>query len=500
MSQAAPKRAARRASLGFGAWLVLGCHALGLVLFAPRMATITDELYYVHQAVVFAAGETTVELFDPVTLEREHKPPSPYPPGTSLLLTPLIAAFGPSAAPWLGFLSLLLTVWLCGRLIARLGGHPGFAVLLAVFLPSAVLCRHGMSDLPSGALLAASTWLFFTGAEIESTTPTSAAGLRWFFAGLLAGASALLREPNPLLMAPLFAGAAVRRERGVLALATGGLVGLALRPLVMLLLFDAPFAVMGHPGFSPRNLVTHLPFYLLLGSVLLPGGIPATLAYRGPRWPELIATSVLWLLFFGSYAYAGEASGLSKALVLGGRFLIPIAPLWTVCVALVAPGALSALARKLPRPLRALDGQALVTLGQAVLAGLVLALHAVMGQWNAAQADMRDAVYAHTPEGATVIPLPGARKLVNPLYGMRRVVPMQHVARRDGTLAKLLARGDLFVVEFTRDDSEHWRRIADFNRELREAVTALGPSEQVFELRPTENDHLSIWRVHGGEP
>src|SRR6188474_484725 len=167
---------------------ILAIYVSGYALFPAGVFTSSDESAYVEQAVVFANGSLASV--------------SPYPPGTSLLQSPLVAIAGWRAAAWLSLLAVGATVLLMARWLRDAGYHPGFALLFFAYAPTLVMARIGTSDVPSAAMVTLGLWLFWTGQD---------ARWKWGLAGWLAGFSILLRETNVLLFLPFVLAAAARR-------------------------------------------------------------------------------------------------------------------------------------------------------------------------------------------------------------------------------------------------------------------------------------------------
>ena len=105
----------------FGVWLALGAYVLAFAVFYPQLLTISDETSYMRQAWAYAQGQTSVEVLDPSSLQVARVHPSDYPPGTSLLMAPLMAAGGWRAGFLLGPLACCLVVLLLAHWLGRLG-------------------------------------------------------------------------------------------------------------------------------------------------------------------------------------------------------------------------------------------------------------------------------------------------------------------------------------------------------------------------------------------
>jgi 4-amino-4-deoxy-L-arabinose transferase-like glycosyltransferase len=238
--------------------LVLAVYSAGFFAFYPNAITITDEACYVRQAAAFCRGEVRVPLTHPITGVTADKVVSWYPPGLSAMMTPAVALWGWRGAfviPWLAVIAVVLVTarWLADQKL-----NPLFSLVLLGFIPLAVLGRFGMSDVPSGAMVALGLFFFWRGmdgrlkkrsgtvpSEAQWTVPsgpkllkgdrpqahknglgTVTGGWWWLAAGFVAAAAATLRETNVLLFIPLFIGALIREPRRVWPLVIGGVLGL----------------------------------------------------------------------------------------------------------------------------------------------------------------------------------------------------------------------------------------------------------------------------------
>jgi hypothetical protein len=216
-----------------------------------------------------------------------------------------------------------------------------------------------------------------------------------FAAGLCAGLSLLFRETNALLFAPLLGGVVLRRKPGMAALLMGCLVGLAVRLLSAYVVYGDPLFVRD-PGYrlSVAAIASSAPLYLFALVVLIPGGLPAALTYRGPRRPEILLTAVLYVAFFLAYSFSGTESGGLKRLVVGPRFFIPLTALLAFAVARATPGWLAR------RGAWARAGVAVYAAGVVVAA---FAVHVVYGRWSQSQAGMARAIHQSTQPDEIVV-------------------------------------------------------------------------------------------------
>jgi 4-amino-4-deoxy-L-arabinose transferase-like glycosyltransferase len=479
-------------------WIVVAALAsywLGFALFPPAALGINDEVFYVHQAQAFAQGRVAETLPDPLTGQPRRVVPSTYPVGTSLLQAPFVRLGGWRAAPVASALALTAAVLLLARWIALGGGAPLAALLFLGFPPTLVLGRTAMSDVPGALIVILAFWLFWLGQESPPPPDGASAVQRarsfGFAAGLCAGLTLLFRETSALLLAPLLAGVLLRRRPGGRALLMGGLVAVAVRLLAAYVTYGDPLFVRD-PGYrlSLDAIAGNAPLYLFALVVLIPGGLPAALAYRGPRRPEILVTIILYVAFFLAYGFSGTESGGLKRLVVGPRFFIPLAPLIAFAAGRTMPAWLSR------RGGWARAGVALYAAGVVVAA---FAVHVVHGRWSQSQAGMTQAIHHATQPGEIVVtnllstgklfPEPESERPRTDLAEMRAEdVPVLAAGGRKVALA-VLDRSD--TPFFLQRSAENARFIAH--------VAALCRLTLRHDGAATATDRLRIWKIEDCE-
>jgi len=484
--QPADPRLSRRL---IGALLLL--YLASFALFYPNAVTNEDESQFLLQTRLILEGRSHITVVDPLTGEREERWPSTYPPGTALLLAPLVWAGGWQAGFWLPCLSLLAALAITARWLHDAGRPPVFALLLLGFPPMLVMSRVAMSDVPSTALVALGLWLFWRGLD---------GGVRWWLgAGFVAGASAAVRIGNPLLFVPLFAGTLLRRDRHGWALVVGGLLGLGVRLASMQLFFGEAFYERGAYPFSPDTLLERLPLYLLGLLVLVPGGLALSFAYRGRRRPELLATLALIFVFYLFQGFSTIESGLAKRLVLALRYFLPLLPLLAFAMAEAVPRLWAGvLARRPAAQRRRLErwGGAALALWLVGVAAAAVAVHPTLAAWSRTQREILERIDAHVPLDAVVVTnLEATQKFLHEVDRPLRLVHRSQLAPEQ--MADLVERyGGFFVVLLDRSDSDWWRENRVQNSRFLEILEP--EAELLLDRRVSPSDRLRIWRM--GQP
>lgn len=473
-----------------GVWVAVCVYLLVFAWFFPSVLTISDEAAYMRQARAFATNSAAVSEIDAFTGAQVRVLPSDYPPGTSLLMAPLMWVGGWRGGFLLGAACCAGTTLLLASLLRRLRRSPLFALFFLAYPPTLVISRCGMSDLPAALFACASLYVFWR---------WQTAGAR-FAAGLMAGLTLLFRETTPLLLAFFFIGALLRRERGYAALVIGGMLGVATRGLASWLMFGDPFYVKtSYPGFGLAAMTDNVAIYAGALLVMIPGGALWAALYRGERRVEVMCTLGAFLLLHLLYGYSAEASGGLKQWILAPRFFIPAMPILILAMAEAAPRIWHwALSRLRAGAQHALTTTAFAfTLGVCIEVGFVAWYHE---NWSQHQWQIVAALHSQTePRTPVLTNLDASRKFFNELYedefGSRAVADFESAS--PAQIQQALDRlGHINVALVLRGESAHWiarsEQLQSRLKELEAAFVVLPQGEtnlpggervQIFKVR-----------------
>ncbi|MGN6393661.1 MAG: hypothetical protein ACTHM9_15645, partial [Gemmatimonadales bacterium] len=465
--------------------VALVCYRLGFAMFPPSALGINDEVFYVHQAQAFAEGQIADSIDDPISGKPRRILPSTYPVGTSLLQAPFVRVGGWRAAPLVSALSLTAAVLALVRWIDLAGGPPLAALLFFGFLPTLVLGRTAMSDVPGALVVTLGLWLFWRDQE---STP-GARHSRWpaFLAGLFAGLSLLFRETDALLFVPFVAGAVLRRRPRAALLVAGGVVGVTARLVSAWLIYGDPLFYRD-PGYglSVAAVAQNAPLYLFALVVMIPAGLPAALGYRGPWRTELVVATLLYVGFFLAYSFSGLESGGIRRLVVGPRFFIPLAPLLAVAAARTLPPWIARAGRW---------GRGGVAFYAATIVAAAFGVHVVHGRWSLAQARLARAIHEATrPDEIVVTNLLSTGKLFPEAESERPRLELAQLRSED--VPRMLARGrKVALAVFDRTDTPFFRERTAEDQRLLARVKGLCHLTLRYDGAASASDRLRIWGV-----
>jgi hypothetical protein len=461
-------------------------YATAFALTWPRVFLVVDEERYVSQAVAFAQGELTIpgaEIIHPPAATRLI---SDFPPGTSALQAPLVAAAGWRGAVVVSVVALVVATLATSRILLAAGMPPGFALVFPGFLGAAFFGRVAMSDLPGAALVAISLLLLWRAGGSWRTS---------FAAGLAAGATLLFREPLVLLLAPFVVGALARRSAVRWALLAGGAAAILARLITAWVLFGSPAYVRpsGY-GFSAASLAHSVPVFAVILLVMLPLGAVLPAFYRGPRRAEAVTAVSGYVLLFLLYEYDSvRENGPVKGMLLASRYMIPALPLFALMAAEVWPRWHDRLVSRHPaaRRLRL----PLVAAAAAVL--IAVAAHPLARAQEGAPLAIVRGIYANTTPVVPVITNTNATlKYLSPSYGPRRLI-LRHEISPDSAAQMAQALGGASLVLLDRTDSELFLAESAGNQAFVQRLSARCSVRSRADQPVASWARLRIWDVSG---
>jgi hypothetical protein len=462
----------------------LAAFVVGFVLFPPRVFMVVDEERYVSQAVAFSEGALTVRGAEILHSPTSTRLISDFPPGTSLLQTPLVWLGGWRLAAALSVLGLIVATLLTLKWLRESGMQPGFALLIPGFFGALFFGRIGMSDVPSAAIVAGAAYLCWR-------TPRAGRGTA-FLAGLIAGSSLLFREPLALLLAPLVAAAARRGRGALLPLTAGGLVGVTARLVLSRSLFgSATYVRDSGYGFSFGALEHTLPVYAIILLLMFPGAALLPVFYRGPNRAETIAAVASYLGVFLFYEYDSvRENGPVKGLILASRYMVPALPLLAFMAADVWPRWSS----KLDERHRPIVGRPVSVAAFGAIA-MAFVVHPLARQQEAVPLAITRGLYLHTSADIPVITNTNATlKYLSPSYGPRKLILRQETSV-DSAAAFARRLGRVSIALLDRNDSEMFRQESAENTRFMEGVQNRCELHRLYDERVSQWAHLRVFEL-----
>jgi len=338
--------------------------------------------------------------------------------------------------------------------------------------------RLAMSDEPTAFVASLAFWLFSRGERGQR--------LAWLGSGLFAGLSAAFRDATPLLFAPLYAQALLRREHRSWQLAAGAAIGGIVRLFSARVFFGSALFLRMGGALKFSAVAQNLPLYALLACIALPLGLPSLLAYRGERKLPLCVGVLAFLAVYLSFPLPHEANGWVRDIVLHSRY----------CTALV-PIAVLTLSEWVPRLLlgRPRLRKLLVVVSVAGSVAMSAIVHLYLYSWGTTLSHIASTIYDDTEEGSVLLYNPdGAAKFVLEFLGKRDYIARTHTTPQE--VAKLVRRGrrvyatfvDRTDTEFRRQDA---RQNAAFLTELQERCRIA----VVYEAQASAIEHVVIARL-----
>jgi 4-amino-4-deoxy-L-arabinose transferase-like glycosyltransferase len=292
---------------------------IGFVVYYPNCLTISDELNYVNQSTTISEAIHNRKL--------NYLPyPDTYPIGTALLQVPFVILWGWRASTIASMVSFLLCIIILAKWLQEENYSPIYSIIIFSFPAALVIGRSAMSDCHSALIVTLGLYLFWHGKNRH-----------WIYfltSGLLGGISLLIKEPNLVIFIPFYLGAFLRKEKNISAIAIGLSLGIIIRLVLSDYFFGTPFYIRpSDHHFSLTYIPYNIPYYLFILTAIIPGGLIALLLYKGKYRIELISSILLYLLIFLSFQYTASESYLFKRIILSGRYMIPLLPLFALIMA-----------------------------------------------------------------------------------------------------------------------------------------------------------------------
>lgn len=301
-----------------------GAFLLTYLITFPLGWLISDEYSYLNMGMALADGEKTLTFIDAVTSQNISFKGTRYPLGNSFWIAFWIKLCSIKFAYVGSLLSLVISLFLTYKILIKESYYKLSILLIFVYPPLAFFSKTFMSCMPS--LLIVSGFLFVLFKYKES-------GKKWLFLSFIAAFSFWFRETNIVLLGSICLVHFMLDKRWFIYYAIGTLLGLLPRLLSSYYMYDDPFQIVMAESFSLYNFISNASVYGILLLCFMPLGLFFFKAYRGRYFVPLQVGSLLFILMYLFYSFNSTAySGFSKGILLMGRFMIPILPLYIIFV------------------------------------------------------------------------------------------------------------------------------------------------------------------------
>ena len=158
-------------------------------------------------------------------------------------------------------------------------------------------------------------------------------GRKWFLLSFVAAISFWVRETNLVLLGSICLIHFSQDKRWFLFYFFGALIGFLPRLISSTYYYGDPFYYVLAEAFSIQNVINNIGVYAILFLCFMPLGLWFLVKYRGPYFKSLLISTLLFLGLYCSYSFNATAySGFYKGIILMGRFMMPILPIFIISV------------------------------------------------------------------------------------------------------------------------------------------------------------------------
>ena len=299
--------------------------AVTYLFMFPMGWLISDEYTYVNQAIAISQGDTSLSFADTITKEEIPYNFTRYSLGNSFWIAIWVKLFG---VKWIylgSLFAILVGSWLLYKGLKQVGYFIPALGLIFLYPSLEFFGSSTMSAIPSFLLSCLFIYELFTKSE---------SGWKWFWLCVLASFSFWIRETNIVLLGGICFIHFLQDRRWFGYYLIGAIVGVLPRLVSSHYFYDDPFYYLLAESFSLVNITGNITIYALLSLMCMPFGLMFLGMYKGKyKWPIVISTFTFLSLYLTYSFNASVYSGLSKGIILMGRFLIPVLPFFVLSVA-----------------------------------------------------------------------------------------------------------------------------------------------------------------------
>ncbi len=297
---------------------------LAYIFTFPMGWLISDVYSYMNQGIAIANGEKMLTYTDAITKEAITYNGTRYPLGNAFWIALWIKLCSLKYVYVGGLFSVLGSTFLIYKVLAK-ELHPRLSILLLFIYPSLAFFSNSlMSSIPSLIIIS----IFIYGLFIHRES-----GKKWFFLSFIAALSFWIRETNLVLLGSICLIYFIQDRRWFVYYVGGTLLGFMPRLVSSHFYYGDMFQYVLAENFSIQNFFNNIGIYAILLLCFMPLGLYFIGKYRGRYYLPLIISSSLFMLMYSFYSFnATEYSGFKKGIILMGRFMIPILPIYIIAV------------------------------------------------------------------------------------------------------------------------------------------------------------------------
>jgi len=291
-------------------------------VFFPQTWLISDEYAYINQAIAIANGERHLQFFDTILKEGLSYKYTNYPLGNAFYLSFWIKLFGKPYVFLGSLFSVLASYFMIVKTLKKLE-YPVLAANLIFLYPALLFfSKTTMSGMVS--LLIASLFLYLLISWENSRS-------KFLSLAFLATLSFWIRETNLVLLGSATLVHYFTYRKGFWWYVLGAILGLLPRLITAFIYYDDPFYFVFAESFQLQALIHNIREYLILLIIFMPGGLFLFYRYNGEYAKEIKWSAFSFILVYLFYSFnPTEYSGFKKGIILIGRFLLPLLPLFCV--------------------------------------------------------------------------------------------------------------------------------------------------------------------------
>ena len=271
-----------------------------------------------------ANGENALSFLDAITGEKILYGGTNYPLGNAFWIAFWIKLCSLNYAYLGSLFSVLISAFLTYKILVKESYYKLSIGLLFIYPSLAFFSNSFMSCMPS--LLAASSFFYVLFLVNES-------GKKWFILSFIAAISFWIRETNIVLLGSICLMHFLQDQRWFLYYVGGTITGFLPRIISSYYLYNDPFYYVFGEDFSIYNFISNLGVYGILLLCFMPLGLFFIKSYRGRYFLALQISTLLFILMYLFYSFNSTVySGFNKGIILMGRFMIPLLPVFIISV------------------------------------------------------------------------------------------------------------------------------------------------------------------------